>query len=110
MPEKKDVIDSDIIISAVLFWKKIYDEKIVFIRFTKANGIDRIMKCTLDFTKIPKDDYPKSVNIDRILKLIQKNKVMNVYDLEKKGWRSVPFERVIYMDTKTKRYYVQKKK
>jgi len=66
------------------------------------------MRCTLDFTKVPKRDHPKRVNIENILKLIQKNKIMHVYDLEKMGWRSVPFERVQWMDTKDRRYFVKK--
>jgi len=101
-------IDSDVIVNALQFWKKIYDEKDVTIKFTKADGSPRIMRCTLDFSKIPQKDKPKSVNIQHIIKLIQKNKIMHVYDLEKKGWRSVPFERVDYMDTENKRYYVKK--
>ncbi len=110
MPEQKQKqeLDTDVIVSAVQFWKKVYDEKEVIIRFTKKDGSNRIMKCTLDFTKIPKRDYPKSVNIERILRLIQKNKIMHVYDLNKKGWRSVPFDRVEWMDTKDRRYYTKK--
>lgn len=102
-------IDSDVIVSALQFWKKVYDEKEVMIKFIKKDGITRFMRCTLDFTKIPEPDKPKSVNIQQILKLIQKNKIMHVYDLDKKGWRSVPFERVEYMDTPNKRYYARKK-
>jgi len=108
MPEKKDKTDSDIIVSAVMFWKKIYDEKDVIIKFVKKDGSDRTMRCTLDFDKIPRRDHPKKVNIEQILKLIQKNKIMHVYDLEKKGWRSVPFERVDWLDTRDRRYYVKK--
>lgn len=107
MPEQE--LDTDVIVSAVKFWKKVYDEKEVIIRFTKKDGSNRIMKCTLDFTKIPKRDYPKSVNIEKILRLIQKNKIMHVYDLNKKAWRSVPFDRVEWMDTKDRRYYTKKR-
>ena len=106
MPEKK--LDTDIIVSAIQFWKKVYDEKQVIIRFIKKDGSNRIMNCTLDFTRIPKRDHPKSVNIENILKLIQKNKIMHVYDLNKKAWRSVPFDRVEWMDTKNRRYYTKK--
>jgi len=103
-------IDSDVIVSALQFWKKVYDEKEVMIKFKKKDGTDRIMRATLDFTKIPEPDKPKSVNIPQILKLIQKNKIMHVYDLDKKGWRSVSFERVEYMDTPTRRFYTKKSK
>ncbi len=106
MAEKN--LDTDIIVSAIQFWKKVYDEKQVIIRFTKMDGSNRIMKCTLDFKQIPKRDHPKSVNIEKILKLIQKNKIMHVYDLNMKGWRSVPFDRIEWMDTKDRRYYTKK--
>jgi hypothetical protein len=105
----KEEMDSDIIVSALQFWKKVYEEKDVTIKFIKADGMSRIMRCTLDFKKIPAKDHPKSVNIENILKLIQKNKIMHVYDLENKGWRSVPFDRVEYMDTEARRYYVKKR-
>lgn len=107
MAEKE--IDSNVIVSALQFWKKVYDEKEVIIKFQKKDKTDRVMRATLDFKKIPVKDHPKGVNIQNILKLIQQNKIMHVYDLDKKGWRSVPFERVEYLDTPTKRYYVKKK-
>lgn len=108
MPEQ---IDSDIIVSAVQFWQRIYTEKIVLIKFTKQDGNDRIMRATLDFTKIPKEDHPKSLNIPKILNLLQHNKIIHVYDLDVKGWRSVPFERVEYLQTVGgKRYYVEQPK
>ena len=101
-------IDSDVIVSALQFWKKVYDEKEVIIKFIKQDNTERVMRATLDFKKIPTKDHPKGVNIQQILKLIQKNKIMHVYDLDKKGWRSVPFERVEYMDTPERRYFVKK--
>jgi hypothetical protein len=108
--ENNNEIDSDVIVSALQFWKKVYDEKEVIIKFTKQDNAERIMRCTLDFKKIPAKDQPKGVNIQQILKLIQQNKIMHVYDLGKKGWRSVPFERVEYMDTPNRRYFVKKRK
>jgi predicted transcriptional regulator len=103
-------LDSNVIVSALQFWKKVYDEKEVTIKFTKKDGSIRLMKCTLDFNKVPDVDRPKGVDIKKIIELIQKNKIMHVYDLEKKAWRSVPFERVEYMDTDEERYYVKPKK
>ena len=98
--DQKDQVDSDIIVSAILFWKKIYDEKDVVIKFTKQDKTDRIMRCTLYFTIVPKEDRPKKVDITRILKLMQESGLINVYDLDKKGWRSVPFQRVEYLRTR----------
>jgi len=106
----KTELDTNVIVSALQFWKRVYDEKEVIVKFIKKDGMPRVMKCTLDFKKIPAKDHPKGVNIENILKLIQKNKIMHVYDLDKKAWRSVPFERVEYLDTATTRYFIKKPK
>lgn len=103
-------IDSNVIVSALQFWKTVYDKKEVSIKFIKKDGSPRLMRCTLDFTKVPDKDRPKGVDIKRIIELIQKNKIMHVYDLDKKAWRSVPFERVEYMDTETERFFVKPQK
>jgi len=101
-------IDSDIIVSAVQFWKKVYDEKEVKIKFVKKDNRDRLMRCTIDFTKIQEEDHPKGVNIEKILKLIQINKIMHVYDLDKLGWRSVPFDIVDYLENrKGRRFWIK---
>lgn len=101
-------VNSDIIVSAVQFWQKVYTEKTVTVKFVTKDNRDRIMRCTLDFEKIPTKDHPKTVNIEKILKLIQKNKIMHVYDLDIKGWRSVPFDRVEYLQTQRgKRFYMK---
>jgi len=101
-------VNSDIIVTAVQFWQKVFTEKTVTVRFVTKDNRDRIMRCTLDFTKIPEKDHPKTVNIEKILKLIQQNQIMHVYDLDIKAWRSVPFARVEYLQTQRgKRFYVK---
>ena len=90
--------DTDVIRSAVEFWQKLYEVGEAKIKFTKKDGKIRIMKCTLDFKRIPKKQHPKSVNIPKILKLMQKSGIMHVYDLEKKDWRSVPFRKVDWVE------------
>jgi hypothetical protein len=102
-------VDSSIIDNAIEFWNIIRDEKVVTVKFEKrSDGSTRIMKCTLDFTLIPKKDYPdKNINIAKILKLMQKSKIIHVYDLEKKGWRSVPFDNVEYLKTTDKTYKIK---
>lgn len=83
---------ADIITTALDFWQKIYDEREATVKFVKKDGTIRIMKFTLDFTKIPKKDHPKSVDLVKIMKTMNEKGIIHVYDLEKKGWRSVPFE------------------
>jgi hypothetical protein len=100
--------DPNMITSALQFWKKVYDEKEVIVKFRKKDGLERIMRCTLDFNKIPIPDRPKSVNIEKILKLLQKNGIIHVYDLDKKAWRSVPYNEVEYLETRKNRYYIKK--
>jgi hypothetical protein len=81
-----------IIKTALDFWQKIYDEKEATIKFVKKDGTIRIMRFTLDFTKIPKKDHPKKVDLVKIMKQMNDNGIIRVYDLDKEGWRSVPFE------------------
>ena len=89
MVEKK----SDEITSAIDFLQKISSEDVVIIKFTKKDGSDRIMRCTLNFARIPKEFRPKGVSLKDILTQIKKNKILRVFDIEKIGWRSVPFDK-----------------
>ena len=86
--------DKDIITSAIEFWEKLDNDGEGKVKFLKKDGTIRIMKCTLDFTRIPKSKYPKSFNMSKVLKLMQASGIINVFDLEKKDWRSVPFKEV----------------
>lgn len=106
MPDPQ--FDPNVITNALQFWKRVYEEKVVMIKFLKKSGVDRLMRCTLDFNKIPIPDRPKQVNIEKILKLLQKNEIIHVYDLDAKGWRSVPFNKVEYIQTKDKIYFIRK--
>ncbi len=83
--------------SAIEFLEKIKAEESVTIKFKKADGTERIMLCTLNFDKIPKSDRPKEVNLPKILNQINKNNLVHVYDLEKKGWRAVKFDKVEWL-------------
>lgn len=101
MPEKKDIITS-----VLDFFQKISSEKEVTIKFQKKDGTIRIMKCTLDFEKIPNNKKPKNISMSKILSQIQKNHLVHVFDLEKQSWRSVPFNRVEWMETSDKIFNV----
>ena len=90
--------DNNIIRSAIEFWEKLYSTKEAKVKFIKKDGTIRIMKCTLDFSKIPKTQHPKKVNMPRILKILQSSGIIHVYDLEKKDWRSVPFKQVDWLE------------
>jgi hypothetical protein len=101
-------IDSEVVRSAVEFWMKLYNVEEGTVKFIKKDGTIRIMKCTLNFKKIPKEHHPKKVDIPNILKLMQENGIIRVYDLERKGWRSVPFKQVDWLDVgDDKRYKIR---
>lgn len=105
MPNGKEGVPK--LVSAVQFWQKIYESDFVYIKFIKKDGSERLMKATLNFKLIPDKDRPKNVNVPRIMKWMQEKGLINVYDLENKGWRSVPFEKVIFLDTPEGRYAVE---
>jgi len=99
----------DFIDSVIEFWRKVRGEDSVNIRFKKQDGSIRIMKCTLNFDKIPDSKKPKSVNIEKILKLLKDNKIIHVFDLEKNDWRSVPFQKVEWLETPTKKFSIRRR-
>lgn len=98
--EKKDEITN-----AIDFLEKITTEDIVLIKFKKKDGSDRIMKATLNFARIPKADKPKGVSLKDILHFIKAHKILRVYDLEKMGWRSIPFDRTEWIRTGDQKVY-----
>lgn len=91
--------------SAIDFLKIIKAEKELQVQFEKKDGSMRLMKCTLDFNQIPKEKKPKGIDLTKILAKIQKSKILSVFDLEKKDWRSVPFDRLEYVMTPSKKVY-----
>lgn len=107
MPEQSPQADKDIIRNAIDFWRKIYDEDVVTIKFVKKDGTIRIMKATLNFAYIPKSKQPKNVDMSKIVKLMQNSGIIHVFDMEKKDWRSVPFERVDWMEVGKERYKIR---
>jgi len=99
------------ITSAIDFLKRVRAEDYVNIKFTKQDGTERIMKATLNFDKIPTSERPKKVDLAQILKLIDKNGILHVFDVDKVAWRSVPFNRVQWLQTPSKvKYFIKLKK
>lgn len=98
--------DAGIIDNAITFIDKLRDTSInhVTIKFMKKDKSIRLMKATLNFSKIPRIHRPKDVNLPKILKLLKDNGIVHVFDLEKEGWRSVPFQSIEWIETGNKRY------
>lgn len=100
--------DDNIITTAIEFWETAYKAGEAKVKFTKrTDGTIRIMKFTLDFSKIPKNKQPKTVNMAKILKLMQNSGIIHVFDLEKKEWRSVPFQSVDWLRVGKKQYKIR---
>jgi len=95
--------------SAIELLDKITEEDIVTVKFRKKDtNEERIMRCTLNFDRIPDRDKPKSVSLKKILKLIKELGILHVYDLDKMGWRSIPFERTEWMETPKIKYKIRR--
>jgi hypothetical protein len=66
----------------------ILQESIVTVTFTKKDGSERTMKCTLKSEMIPSDKMPKGSNRTKPSESIA------VFDVENDGWRSFRLDSV----------------
>ena len=65
------------------------NENVMEITFTKKDGSERVMKCTLSPMLLPTEEYEKSNEAKEGKKPRKKNlEVIACYDLEAEGWRS----------------------
>ena len=64
------------------------------VNFTKKDGTERTMLCTLNMDLIPSEHHPKSDGN----KTAQTNESVRVYDLEKEAWRSFILDSVNVFD------------
>lgn len=63
-------------------------EEYVDILFTKSDGTERQMRCTLNESKIPADFTPKNTERKK------SDEVLPVFDIENQGWRSFRLDSV----------------
>ena len=63
----------------------------VTVTFTKVDGTVRVMKCTLESTKIPKVEIKEDA---KPRKQSDSTKALRVFDLEKKEWRSFTIKNI----------------
>jgi hypothetical protein len=61
----------------------------VSVTFTKADGTDRVMKCTKWMDLIPEENHPKTQSTGD-----NTSDNITVFDLEKGGWRSFNITKV----------------
>lgn len=69
---------------------------VVNVKFTKADGSEREMLCTLIESKIPSDKRPKGTEEDRSTS----GSAVRVFDVEKGEWRSFRWNTIISVDNK----------
>jgi hypothetical protein len=63
-------------------------ESVVGITFTKKDGSERLMKCTLLESKIPSEFTPKGSE------KAKSDEVLPVFDVENDGWRSFRWDSI----------------
>lgn len=68
--------------------KGLLHEGTVRVAFTKADGSERIMQCTLQESSIPADKIPKGV------RTVTSEETQRVFDTEKQEWRSFHWDSV----------------
>lgn len=74
--------------------KELLRDGIAEIMFTKKDGTERVMKCTLKPKLIPEEHTPKGTGTTK-----ENLDVVNVFDLDKIGWRSFLVDNVQYVKT-----------
>jgi hypothetical protein len=65
----------------------------VLVTFTKKDGSERVMRCTLAESRIPSEHAPKSEGTTK-----KNDDSLAVYDVEKSGWRSFRWESLTGVD------------
>lgn len=70
--------------------QKILREREATVTFTKKDGTQRVMKCTLNEAKIPSEHRPKGDSTRK-----ENDNVLAVFDTEKAGWRSFTMDSII---------------
>ena len=75
--------------------KSILNDGIATITFTKIDGTERVMKCTLDHKMVRE---PKVVHESRLRGVSPD--VLPVYDIEARGWRSFRWDSITKVDIK----------
>lgn len=68
-------------------YKSVLRENVVNVTFTKLNGEERVMKCTLIADKIPHEFSPKSL-------MKESETAIAVWDLDKDAWRAFRLDAV----------------
>ena len=77
--------------------RKLLQEREVVVTFSKINGDERVMTCTLKEGIIPAPTKTDELSKKKI-RDIENDKVCNVWDINAKGWRSFRWANVKKID------------
>ena len=70
---------------------------IIEVTFTKVDGTERKMNCTLNYEHISEDMKP--LNLVKGEKIMENLDILKVFDTDKQDWRSFRVENVILIKT-----------
>lgn len=75
--------------------KSILNDGIATVTFTKADGTERVMKCTLDRKLVPnyEERTSETKRINENVRMVSPD-VLPVYDVEAQGWRSFRWDSI----------------
>ncbi len=76
--------------------REILRERELIITFTKKDGTERVMRCTLDPNKLPVQESKETTTERKI-----STETMAVFDLDAQGWRSFTKKSVSCVDFTT---------
>lgn len=76
--------------------KEFLRDEVIEVAFTKKNGDERVMRCTLMESYIPSKFKPKNIGNPPDE---ENQEYMNVFDIQQQGWRSFIIKNVKYVKT-----------
>ena len=76
--------------------KTLLEQNVVVVDFTKLNGDKRVMTCTLREDMKPRATKDDTLSQKKVREI--SDKVIGVWDVNAKGWRSFRYERVNSVD------------
>ncbi len=78
--------------------KSLLQKQSVTVEFTKSDGSNRTMLCTLNWETIPESHWPNGtmdiVSAKKPLRETKEPEALRVFDLDKQEWRSFRYDRL----------------
>lgn len=94
---KVEVMNSFDTVEGQDWLKSLLHERVVKVTFTKKDGSDRVLSCTLNETMIPQK-VTESQAIEGKPERAKSTESLAVYDVENQGWRSFRWDSIKSVD------------